>query len=99
MSALYLRPLTISRRVGTCPSRKFSVTSYTADTDTERDGDKGQNVPEHIAWIIDEECLPVSLRQWTVVVKPLVLGSRWYFSLGRPLLEYEDRVRMIPMIL
>ena len=40
MSALYLCPLTISRRVGTCPSRKFSVTSYTADTDTERAGIK-----------------------------------------------------------
>ena len=60
MSALYLRPLTISRRVGTCPSRKFSVTSYTADTDTEQAGDKGQKVPEDIVWIIDEDTFAAS---------------------------------------
>lgn len=29
--------------------------------------------------------VPVPLRHWTAVVKPLVLGNRWYFSLGSPL--------------
>lgn len=29
--------------------------------------------------------VPVPLRHWTAVVKPLVLGNRWYFSLGNPL--------------
>lgn len=36
------------------------------------------------------ECLyklPVPLRHCMVVVKPLVRGSRWYLSLGRPLLS------------
>lgn len=31
--------------------------------------------------------LPVPLRHCSVVVNPLVRGSRWYFSLGRPLLS------------
>ena len=30
---------------------------------------------------------PVPFRQDRVVVKPLVLGRRWYLSLGRPLLS------------
>lgn len=30
---------------------------------------------------------PVPLRFWTVTQNPLVLGRRWYFSWGRPLLS------------
>lgn len=30
------------------------------------------------------EQIPVPLRHWTAVVKPLVLGNRWYLSFGKP---------------
>lgn len=35
--------------------------------------------------VLQNLAVPVPLRHWTAVVKPLVLGSRWYFSLGNPL--------------
>lgn len=44
-----------------------------------------------IIWLANacklSHCSPVPLRFWTVTQNPLVLGRRWYFSLGKPLLS------------
>lgn len=39
------------------------------------------------AWPGVRVCVPVPFRQCSVVVNPLVRGSRWYLSWGRPLLS------------
>ena len=93
---MYLLPLIMPSRVGTWWSLKFSVTSYTADT---KNNERQKRKPiintrpyfELRGYVcVRDTCMhapPVPLRHFSVVVKPLVLGSRWYLSLGRPLLS------------
>lgn len=91
MSALYFLPLTMPRRVGAWLSLKLRVTSYTAVT-VERQTKTVRTKKICAFWtqwtFVGCLCVPpVPLRHCSVVVNPLVLGSRWYLSLGRPLLS------------
>lgn len=90
MSALYFLPLTMPNRVGVWLSLKFRVTSYTAFTVRQKIQINNQRLHAEHSEDCGHVCLktqPVPFRQCSVVVNPLVRGSRWYLSLGRPLLS------------
>lgn len=92
MSALYFLPLTMLSRVGVWLSLKLSVTSYTAVTVRQENKQKiwvrAKKRKKRVwtGWTCVFYTPPVPLRHCRVVVNPLVRGSRWYLSTGRPLL-------------
>lgn len=85
MSALYFLPLTMPSRVGVCLSWKLRVTSYTAVT-VRKEKRTLRGRTKNLNACVCVFTPPVPLRHCSVVVNPLVLGSRWYLSIGRPLL-------------